>query len=385
MTMTINQVTQPGRSTTLTRASSQWRTRPDDERMPDMPTFRAKAHEYMSHSKERLVDISSFGVEADGDELLLDGTQFNNWAFGQFCSTVRVPADYLRRIPASLAAENISHGLGQLEPETIRKLLITPSGHLGAFTGEGYARIWNAEIADWLCELQAAQPHWTFPTAFKTAGGGQKAEAWGERKELPVAFLSDRDCFVFLCDYEHPIEVPGAATPLTRGFWVENNEVGAGSVRLTMFLFDFVCSNVLVWGARNVIEVKIAHKGRARERVLFDDSEARQAIAAFANRSARADAQRIVRAQNMLVADTTGEVVSEVFRQRLPGLTKTVLEQAMIIADSTPRYQLGAGPTSVWALVNGLTEISQKQPYAEARIEIDRSASRILDAMVPAD
>lgn len=383
MVMTINPLTQEGQSVTLTRASSQWRSRPADERYASIGDLRYAAHAFKERSGEKMLNLSSMSIDYAEDELFLDGHPMNNWAFGQFASTVKVPADYLRRIPASLAAENIGYGLSQLEPETQRKLLITPSGHLGAFTGEGYARIWNAEIADWLVELQSSQPHWTFPTAFRTAGGGQKADAWGQSKELPVAFLSDRDMFVFLCDYLHPIEVPGSQTPLSRGFWVENNEVGAGSVRITMFLFDFVCSNVLVWGARNVVEVKIAHKGRARERVLFDDSEARQAIQTFANRSARSDVNRIVRAQNTVVAETTGEVVNEVFRQRLPGLTKNVIEQAMIVADSTPRYQLGAGPTSVWALVNGLTEISQRQDYADARVEIDRSASRILDAMVP--
>jgi hypothetical protein len=261
------------------------------------------------------------------------------------------------------------------------KILVGPT-RIGAFTGENYARIWNAEIVDWLVDLQAEQPWWTFPTAFKTAYGS-KENAWGEQKELPVAFLSDRDMFVFLCDYEHPVEVPGSETTLSRGFWIENNEVGSGSVRITMFLFDFVCSNVLVWGARNVIEVKVAHKGRARERILFEDSEARTAIIEYANRSSMADTLRIQRAQNMLVADSPNEVVDLLYSKRLPGLSKTVLTEAMDVAARTERYQLGAGPTSVWAVVNGITEVSQKADYADARVEIDRSAARILDGMVP--
>lgn len=379
----VQQMTKPGESTTLTRASAQWRTRPADERYDSIQSLRDAAHAFRAASLEETLNIGKMSMRYEGDEILLDSRPMNHWAFGQFCSTLRVPANYMRSIPASLAMQNLRHGLDQIGDDSNRKLLVTPGNRIGAFTGDGYERIWNAEIADWLLELQAEQPWWTFPVSFQTAGGGQKSNAWGESKVLPVAFLSDRDMFVFLCDYEHAIEVPGSMTPLSRGFWVENNEVGAGSVRITMFLFDFVCSNVLVWGARNVIEVKVAHKGRARERVLFEDSEARQAIIDYANRSSEGDTQRIARAQNMLVADTSTEVVDLLYSRRLPGLSKGVIEKAMIIAEGTERYQTGAGPTSVWAVINGLTEVSQANEHADARIEIDRSAAKLLDAMVP--
>jgi hypothetical protein len=378
-------MTRPGSSTTLTRASAQWRERPPDERYSSIEDLRHAAHQFRARSTEEIVDLSACQLGWRENEMLIDDKPMSNWAFGQLCTKLKAPASYMRTLPEDLVIQNLKHGhLTHVAPGDMMKLLVGPS-QIGAFTGEGYARIWNAEIADWLMELQSEQPWWTFPTSFKTAGGGVKSEAWGESKELPVAFLSDRDCFVFLCDYDHPIEVPGAETPLSRGFWVENNEVGAGSVRITMFLFDFVCSNVLVWGARNVIEVKVAHKGRARERILFEDSEARQAIVEYANRSSMADTLRIERAQNMLVADTQHEVIDLLYGKRLPGLSKNVLTEAMAVAGRTERYQLGGGPTSVWAVINGITEVSQKNEHADARIEIDRSAARILDAMVPVE
>lgn len=383
--MTINQLTKPGQSTTLTRASAQWRERPADERFSSVEAWRDAAHRYMAQSSEEIIDISKAQLGWSEDEILIDGRSMTNWAFGQFASKIKAPASYLRTLPTDLVIQNVKHGLAaNVAPGDESKLLIGPR-KVSAFTSPGYARIWNAEIADWICDLQASMPWWTFPVAFQTAEGGQKENAWGERKELPVAFMSDRDCFIFLCDYEHGIEVPGSPTLLSRGFWVENNEVGSGSVRITMFLFDFVCSNVLVWGARNVVEVKVAHKGRARERILFDDSEARRAIDEYANRSSMADTLRIQRAQNVLVADTGAEVVDTLYGKRLPGLTKNLLVEAMTVAARTERYQLGGGPTSVWAVISGITEVSQKADYADARIEIDRSAARILDAMVPVE
>lgn len=379
MTMQVTQLS----GGTLTRASSQWRTRPADERYSSVKAWRDAAHQHMARSTEQVIDLSQAKLGWSGDEILLNDMAMNNWSFGQLCTKLKAPASYIRTLPTDLALLNAKHGLTNIEAGDESKLLVGPS-HISAFTSPGYARIWNAEIADWILELQAAQPWWTFPVAFQTASG-DKEGAWGEKKELPVAFMSDRDCFIFLCDYEHGIEVPGSETLLSRGFWVENNEVGSGSVRITMFLFDFVCSNVLVWGARNVVEVKVAHKGRARERVLFDDSEARTAIAAYANRSAMADTLRIQRAQNTLVADTQAEVIDTLYSRRIPGLTKNVIAEAMTIASRTPRYQLGEGPNTVWAVVNGLTEVSQKADYADARIEIDRGAAKILDLMVPVE
>jgi hypothetical protein len=301
----------------------------------------------------------------------------SNWAFGQFCSRIKAPASYLRTLPAPLAQACINNGIASL-PDEQAKVLVN-EGRIHGFTSERYVRIWNAEMSGWILDLQERAPHWTFPEAFRTANG-QKENAWGKHEVLPVAFLSDRDMFVFLCDYEHPVTIPGVETPLLRGFWVENSETGAGAVRITLFLFDFVCCNVLVWGARNVIEVKVNHTGRARERVLFDDGEAVKAISAYANRATAGDVSRIVSARKALVADTRADVVTTLYGQRLPGLSKGVIDAAYTVAERTPRY---GDPRSVWAMINGLTEVSQNEAYADARIEIDRSAGRLLDAYVP--
>jgi len=343
-----------------------------------MSKLRTDAHLYVENSHEFLYPLKEAKLEVIGDEITLAGARFSNWAFSQFASKMKAPGSYLRTLPTDIAMLNIKHGLTTL-PDEQSKLLVA-EGRLDAITSDRYVRIWNAEIADWLCDLQSSQPWWTFPEAFRTANGGQKEGAWGKHEVLPVAFLSDRDMFVFLCDYQHPVTIPGVEHPLLRGFWVENSEAGAGAVRITLFLFDFVCCNVLVWGARNVIEVKINHTGRARERVLFEDSEARNAIVEYANRSTEKDVQRIVSARNLLVADTRNEVIDLLYKQRLPGLTRTVLESAYAIQERTPRY---GDPRSVWSVVNGITEASQTSEYADARTEIDRSAGRLLEAFVP--
>lgn len=376
--VSVNPITAPGQSTTLTRASAQWRDRPEDERYSSIEALRAAAHAYRDSASERVVRLRDAEMSYDEDELLLDGKRMTNWAFGQLAQRTKAPAAYIRTLPSDLALQCMKHGLRSSDPAMPADKVMVADGRVSAITSERYVRLWNAEIADWLVTLQGAQPWWSFPVAFRQAGGETKQGAWGESKELPVAFLSDHDMFVFLADYEHAIEIPDCDTPLNRGFWIENSETGASAIRITLFLFDFVCSNVLVWGARNVVEVKVNHVGRARERVLFDDSEARLAIEEYANRSTREDVQRIVQARKTLVADTREEVINDLYGMRLPGLTKTILEQAYATVERTPRY---GDPRSIWGVVNGLTEVSQRLPHADARTEVDRSAGKILDAV----
>lgn len=368
--------------TTLTKASRQWATRPDDQRFPTIQALFDAAKTRALRSAEREYKLGDLRVEPCGDDLLVASPKGaaapTHWAFGQMCTRVGAPAGYLRKLPATLAAECLNTGL---QDPTRRgdeiNALVAANGHgpeLHAMTSGKYARIWNWEIAGALLALQERQPWWTFPTAFKRAGGAAVDRAWGESREMPVAFASDHDMFVFLCDYEHGISVPGQDTPLARGFWIENSEVGAGAVHVTTFLFDFVCCNLLVWGAEDVREIKIRHVGNARHRALETGDMAR-ALKAFAEQSAHRDEERIARAQKLLIADTREDVISRLFATRSLGLAKETIEDAVIVSEETPRY---GDPRSVWAVANGLTEVSQRRGYADERAQIDRAAGKVL-------
>lgn len=141
-----------------------------------------------------------------------------------------------------------------------------------------------------------------------------------------------------------------------------------------------MCSNVLVWGARNVIEVKVRHTGKARERVIVEDSDVQRAISEYANRSERAEVNRIVKAQHTLVADSKLEVINALYANRQLALPKSTIAGAIDVAEKTPRY---GNPFSVWGIVNGLTEVSQLSTHANERTDIDRAAGKLLDMMVP--
>ena len=88
--------------------------------------------------------------------------------------------------------------------------------------------------------------------------------------ENTTLYAGDRDMFIFLADEQNRIELPGRRDgktgQLARGFFVSNSEVGAGTLKLKTFLFDYVCCNRIVWGAEQFNEIKIRHTAGALPR-----------------------------------------------------------------------------------------------------------------------
>lgn len=374
------------RPKTLNKASQQWRERPADQRYESLPELLKATKRHMDSAQLSNSPLHEIQIESQGETIYLVVPQGgkvipNHWAFGQLCQRAHAPAGYIRSLPTSLAVSNLQHGLqGADEDKDARFLIQKPEGGnvglLRAITTEKYKRIWNYEVAETLVALQERVPTWQFPEPFRTVGG-TKQDAWGvaDGKQIPIAYASDHDMFVFLCDYERGIDL-GGGNLLARGFFVENSEVGDGSFRLTTFLFDFVCSNILVWGARHVTEIRLNHVGRVRDRVLRSDSEVLRTLATYANSSQHAQKQQILNAQNTILGKDDEEVLSALFGRKSLGLSKADIVTAQEVAKRTPRY---GNPRSVWAIVNGLTEASQQTSYADQRMKLDRAAGNVLE------
>lgn len=375
--------------TTLTKASEQWRTRPADQRFETLADLMRATTLHRENAMIGESFVNALTVEAVDGAVMVVGANGNravpnNWAFGQLCQRAGAPAGYLRTLPTHMAAANLAHGLAHTDDARKACLLLerqpaNGSGaalpELRAITSDTYRRVWNCEVADALIGLQERQPAWQFPEPFRTVGG-RKAQTWGDceaGKQVPVAYASDRDMFVFMCDYEHGVTVDG--NTLARGFFVENSEVGDASFRITMFLFDFVCSNILVWGARNVVEVRMNHVGRIRDRVLDRDSEVLASLRAYAQLPASVQEEQIRMARATLLGDKPEDVLATLFGRKALGLTKTDIQAAQTVAAQTPRY---GDPRTVWAMANGLTEVSQREKHADARIRLDRAAGAVL-------
>jgi hypothetical protein len=369
---------------TLSAASNQWRERPADQRFETLSDLLAGTKQHMMSCRTGTAKINALTVECDlPGNLYVRGAEGNraipnHWAFGQLCQRAKAPAGYLRQLPTELAKNCLNQGLKSAEDDGEARLLVRTGDQLEllAITSEKYKRVWNHEVATALVELQSRQPQWQFPEPFRTAGGRKQA-TWGEHtegKQVSVAFASDHDMFVFLCDYERGIQLPNGDT-LARGFFVENSEVGDAAFKITMFLFDFVCSNILVWGAKNVVEVKVNHVGRIRDRVLERNSEVLRALSAYSQSSAGDQLAQIKSAQSTLIGKDAGEVLSTLFGRKSLALAKGDIQAAQVVAANTPRY---GDPRSVWAMANGLTEVSQRSGHADARIKLDRAAGQLM-------
>jgi hypothetical protein len=134
------------------RVSSEWFSRPDDERYLNLPDlYEAVRGRAERAQARRTVDSRSIRVEANRDNaerlaLIVPGRYEpvapTHWSFGQLCTLVGAPTSYLRQLPASLSGINLQHGLISHRSELL-KTLEADDGRieLRAVTGPDYGRI----------------------------------------------------------------------------------------------------------------------------------------------------------------------------------------------------------------------------------------------------
>lgn len=113
------------------RVSSEWFSRPDDERFLSLSDLAHAVRDRAEHSRTRIVETNLIHVEAnraDGERLLLflPGAKApvapTHWSFGQLASQIGAPAAYLRQLPAALAGINLQYGLTSHRAEQIKTL-----------------------------------------------------------------------------------------------------------------------------------------------------------------------------------------------------------------------------------------------------------------------
>ncbi|KAB2858084.1 MAG: DUF932 domain-containing protein, partial [Sphingopyxis terrae] len=138
------------------RVSSEWFSRPDDERYLSLTELYEAVRLRSETATARTVETRSIRVVAAADDperlhLLLPDRDApvapTHWSFGQMCSLVGAPSAYLRQLPAALAGINMQHGLLAHRRELV-KTLETGDGRteLRAVTGPDYGRIWDHEL-----------------------------------------------------------------------------------------------------------------------------------------------------------------------------------------------------------------------------------------------
>jgi hypothetical protein len=132
------------------RVSSEWFSRPADERYLSLNELARTVRDRTDRSRTRVVESALIHVEANRADperlaLMLPGSDTpvapTHWSFGQLASQVGAPAAYLRQLPAALAGINLQYGLTANRAEQI-KTLETDDGRveLRAVTSPGGER-----------------------------------------------------------------------------------------------------------------------------------------------------------------------------------------------------------------------------------------------------
>ena len=233
------------------RVSSEWFSRPDDERFMSLPELYAAVRARADRATARTVESRAIRVEAKRDDperlgLIVPGRDTpvtpSHWSFGQLCSLVGAPSSYLRDLPAPLAGVNLQHGLLSHRAELV-KTLEAENGRveLRAVTGPDYGRIWDHELVAAVMKIAGngtGDTRWKVPGVLDWATMTHNPFV-DVTKDTTTLYASDRDVFLFLVDDTHPIEagrLPNGDPDLYfRGFYCWNSEVGSKTLGIASF------------------------------------------------------------------------------------------------------------------------------------------------------
>ena len=367
------------------RVSSEWFSRPDDERFLSLGELAAMVRGRADHSRSRLVETSRIHVEASRSNaerlaLVLPGADApvepNHWSFGQLAAQIGAPAAYLRQLPAALAGINLQYGLTAHRAEQI-KTFEAANGRieLRAVTGPDYGRIYDHELVEAVQRIAGngtGDTRWKVPGVLDWSTGVYNPRV-DITKDTTTLYASDRDVFLFLVDDLNPIEAgrlpDGSPDLYFRGFYCWNSEVGAKTLGIASFYLRAVCQNRNLWGVEDFQEITIRHSKYAASRFAH---EAAPALTRFANSSPMPFVNGIKAAREKIVA-RTDEDRSDFLRNR--GFSKA--ETARII--DTVLAEQGRKPESIFDFVQGITAVARDKPHQDARLDLEGRAKKLLD------
>jgi hypothetical protein len=354
----------------LMQASNQWAARPADERYTSLIEMRD--HFTMERSQSRAVTASTRAIELrptedqKGLELVSQaGHAFapTNWAFGQLSQLAEAPAGYLRTLPAPIAADCVNYGLKFKRDIEDVGLLLCKNGSsvVKAATGPRYGRIWNADVLGTLVERfgDGVSGEWRVPGEF-----GKRVTVTQANTTL---FAGDRDMFVFLANEDNRITIPnrraGMHGDYARGFFIWNSEVGKSTFGFATFLYDYTCSNRIVWGAEGYQEIRIRHTASAPDKWLAEVAPALETY----GRAATDGVVTLIETARAHRLDDVDAFLANRFGKR----TVDALKAVHMLEEERPIETLWDVATAVTAKARGIA-------FQDERVELERQAGEVL-------
>lgn len=360
----------------LMHASRQWMSRPDDERFTDLHQLYAVSQLGYEQSRQKTVSSRDLQFVPDAADplkgLTIQGhngipANMTHWSFGQVAQLAGAPAGYLRNLPAPIAADCLNYGMRFERDARDTGVLVrrdeTGVTTLTAATGPNYGRIWNKDIVGALINKfgDGITGDWKVPGEFGKDVTVTKANT--------TIYGSDRDMFVFLADEKNRVQMDnrrnGEPGSLARGFFVWNSEVGSQSIGAAFFLFDYACSNRIVWGAREFKELRLRHTASAPHRWL---EEITPVLALYSEASAKPVEETIRAAQAKKMDDDLDAFLKNRF----------TLAQTTAIKAAHEREE-GRPIETLWDVTTGVTAMAKTIRNQDERVLVERKAGAILD------
>lgn len=335
----------------------QHRSRPKDERFPTYDKLRAHMIDMRDRSSRRMVDLRTCHVEMAGDDLALVGrkgtpARLTDFSYSQLCSTLKVPGSYIAELPPRLGIDCLNHALKQAD-DSPRNLLIrnvdNKQWRLSGINGPKYAPIWNADILDLFDNF--------------------RDDGW-DIAHQNAAYAADHNMVAFLTNPRYVIN-DGSENGLQRGLVIGNSETGGGSFFMLSFSFRLACSNMIIFGITGMEEMRLRHIGDADRRV---SARLRAELERYASAEAGPAEALIAKARKKTLGGNRAKVIDCAFGKDVA--PRNVLEPAFDLAAN--HADVDGDPHTVWGLVQGITRYSQTIPFGDKRLDIDRSASRLL-------
>lgn len=369
----VSAIINPDETAFNVRASQQWYTRPNDQRYLTLEAL----HEYVSarrdKSHEETVSTSKLELgaewESDTDDkgyvVLKTGrgdAKLTNYSFGQLCRVAGVDTAERRRQPADLAYVNLRWGLESQDPNFVKGLIVQDGTdtEIRALTSDTYGRIYDADVSQKVMELNDLNHGiWTVPEATYSKTDPLRAT---------TLYASDRDIFIFLVDKSKPVEVDGDI--LFRGFMTWNSEVGSKTFGLTTFYYRYVCDNRMIWGGKDVKEMRIRHTQYGPTRFQF---EAAPELERYVNSSPSGLINTIKEAKVTRLGDTIKKVSDRLFGM---GISRATADKAL---DRAQIEEPQLDPKSIWGVVQGLTSVARDIRFTDDRVALETKAGELME------
>lgn len=369
------------KGTCVSTVSRQWATRPDDQKFLSLSDLRDQVHTWADESSVCPVlpkDIQvGYGSDQTDLRISVAGAELepSHYAFDSLARLADAPANYLRGLPAPLAALNLGYGLRAAEQSEVAAYIRSNGSRvLRGLTSMRYGRIFDWQVVDAVMKVAGngtGDTRWKVPGVIDWSNSTYNPNV-DITKQTTTLYASDRDVFLFLVDDRNPIEIgklaDGSPDYVFRGFYVWNSEVGARTFGFATMFLRGVCQNRNLWGVEQFAELTFRHTAAAPERFA---SEVGPALLAYADSSATSLVSGINMAKQTIVAVDAESRLEFLGRQ---GFSQKAA--ARIVA--THELEEQRPPASVWDMAQGITAVARTEQYQEARIALERIAGKLL-------